>query len=1327
MKKTLFFCLFLSLGLMPTSADTFYVRPGFGSDTNGDGTLVKPWATLAKALASPTVVSTSIIDVSGTFTVDYNLSITKSVTIHGNDKSTTIFDGKAGNASLKNFTTIVTAGITLTLENITFKNFNNYSSSSSTNGGVVSINIPSGISTLTIKNCIFRDNTSNLGGAISVSKYAVVNVQDSYFYNNTAKATTSGTISNGAGGAIYFSTTTANSKIDITRCLFESNSAQGSNGAALYFDSSRSVASTYTYFLNLTNSTFTNNKLTYSTAATPLIGNGSVYVNNAGAFVIVKLVNNTIAYNKTDRTTNGGCSGLYFNAMSGKSTLINNLLFSNLDSQTTAVSTSILHNGNLLLTESRNNITDMVSTDYDWTTKTAAGMSSGNTSGAVNGTSTGQLGLATLLVDNGGKTKTLALSNSSIALNAGYVTGAPTVDQRNETRVGVPDVGAFESVIYLSKADSVGKVLCGLINLDYPGLELVKAAATSGDYATALEAWRDYKVMSLRINKIGSPPSSTFVNTSTYLPYAKYMIGEITTAQFLASIGCVQRNDFALFGFDSALSTPSNINWFTKNAAGVYPDVYSNFSNFGALAGNYYVTRDVKNLKKYFQIASDFASRQKKLYLNEVAKGVDLSTLMCNWSTLAAPALSEAIAVDNIIKSLAYFSKCLPNPNGGRPTNYIINMPVTTAIAKDSLKIIPAVELAQIALSLNIDHPQPLMDRYFAAYAVPNQRQSGLWSLIAIATQFPEFSTSSSLFSNTSIALDDLITGAMNKDGGMLEASFNYNTGVAAQFSDFSELLQASNPVLAQKFLDAQTDFYRLYASLLTPVGIIPALASSGPGAPPAIWTSSIVRNTQLSSISRYIAGQSDPVTASIAAAINPGNTKPIPTFTSIQYPYSGYYAQRKNWNWDSPYLFFYNRRPSRGHTNLGSNSIQISAFGRPLLVTAGKPLYGVDQLLDTINFKKADFNAINALFGEATSLKSNTVIVDDKSQTSGVISQVAYETPIDARWSSTSTFDFLEGNYDLGYPTAGKVDHRREVTFVKEYGFWIVADIMTNKDAVSHNYSQIWNFPGYNIDPLVGPSKCYGFKQNEVVLGTKNIHTADPTGPNVWMYHFGEKPIVYDMKYGQKNPYFGWYCPNWGEFIPAPQVFTKWTSANSSILITLIWPTNNNVEPVYSNMVDLSTKADQAYAGFSMTMQDGSQLKYEISKDNSTYTNDIQSFTAQSLLTVKKTNGNIYSLVTASTAPTVYEYNKINGVINDTKVISANSIYVYPNPVDNVLKIDSEQEIAKVEVYSMLGSMILSQKPANRTVNLSSLSSGQYIIKIHTSKNVSTFSINKK
>src|ERR1017187_5059952 len=75
------------------------------------------------------------------------------------------------------------------------------------------------------------------------------------------------------------------------------------------------------------------------------------------------------------------------------------------------------------------------------------------TTGFTNGTNNDQVGTAASpinpllapLGNYGGTTQTMALLPGSPAINAGTSTGAPTTDQRGDSRVGAVDIGAFES------------------------------------------------------------------------------------------------------------------------------------------------------------------------------------------------------------------------------------------------------------------------------------------------------------------------------------------------------------------------------------------------------------------------------------------------------------------------------------------------------------------------------------------------------------------------------------------------------------------------------------------------------------------------------------------------------------------------------------------------------------------------------------------------------------------------------------------------------------------------------------------------------------------
>ncbi|MQP25664.1 T9SS type A sorting domain-containing protein [Flavobacterium sp. LMO8] len=69
---------------------------------------------------------------------------------------------------------------------------------------------------------------------------------------------------------------------------------------------------------------------------------------------------------------------------------------------------------------------------------------------------------------------------------------------------------------------------------------------------------------------------------------------------------------------------------------------------------------------------------------------------------------------------------------------------------------------------------------------------------------------------------------------------------------------------------------------------------------------------------------------------------------------------------------------------------------------------------------------------------------------------------------------------------------------------------------------------------------------------------------------------------------------------------------------------------------------------------------------------------------------------------------------------------YVYPNPAENKIFVNSSFEIEKVEIYSLTGQLVKSQMVSNN-INISDLNSGIYLAKVQTADKVSTIKFIKK
>ena len=96
---------------------------------------------------------------------------------------------------------------------------------------------------------------------------------------------------------------------------------------------------------------------------------------------------------------------------------------------------------------------------------------------------------------------------------------------------------------------------------------------------------------------------------------------------------------------------------------------------------------------------------------------------------------------------------------------------------------------------------------------------------------------------------------------------------------------------------------------------------------------------------------------------------------------------------------------------------------------------------------------------------------------------------------------------------------------------------------------------------------------------------------------------------------------------------------------------------------------------------------------------------------------------LTSSEIETLYNENSLG--IDDE--LLTQSINLYPNPVTNILTIDSEIPLTKVEIYSMLGKKVKEINSGFTSIRTRNLSNGVYIFKIYSENGIATKKLIKK
>lgn len=95
-----------------------------------------------------------------------------------------------------------------------------------------------------------------------------------------------------------------------------------------------------------------------------------------------------------------------------------------------------------------------------------------------------------------------------------------------------------------------------------------------------------------------------------------------------------------------------------------------------------------------------------------------------------------------------------------------------------------------------------------------------------------------------------------------------------------------------------------------------------------------------------------------------------------------------------------------------------------------------------------------------------------------------------------------------------------------------------------------------------------------------------------------------------------------------------------------------------------------------------------------------------------------------------LYVYNKVltpaeisdlyNGTVGIEQANTKNNMSIYPNPVKNMLHIDTEEQVSKLSIYNISGSLIRSYDNIDNTIDVSNLTKGMYILVVQSEKGIS-------
>ena len=580
---------------------------------------------------------------------------------------------------------------------------------------------------------------------------------------------------------------------------------------------------------------------------------------------------------------------------------------------------------------------------------------------------------------------------------------------------------------------------------------------------------------------------------------------------------------------------------------------YRNFEIFTSLAGRYWKTGDPAYRRALLRLQADFHRHHFdefwRFYYAKTATDADVQAVcQADWRS-NTNALMEGWRLQNTLRQLAALAKSAGPDKPARWDDVLSK--VAAPLPADAFDAEETANIGWTILGAARQYPEKLF-WFVRSGAIPNQKIEALGALTQLNELVPEHRNVSAFRGFLAGETDRFVSENFLPDGGMLEQSLNYNYNTR---ENLARLAALGNP--SADFITRENNgFDAVLDGIRSPLGTLPQIGNNklGDAGPEA---------------------DSAPTSASGSKA----------------YPYSGYYALRSGGSTDDTWLFFKNSRQQRGHLTRDNNSIQFTAFGRPLLVCGGPPDYGLNS--DT------KVHAAREYFSEDSSLKANTVLVDGKSQAArGKALEAAPLTPMSSVWLDTPQVTVVDGIYDEGYggaslpqasPRNPKVAHHRTVYFFKESGAALVVDRMNPADDTPHRYTQVWKFP-----PALDTDKARlkGFREEQVSHdeASATIRTTDPAGANVTLMHDGPARPQYAKFHGNTDPVLGWYAPGLSTAVPAVDYHAAWEAAGPSLLLTWIVPSAAGESSMVERIAQATEREDLRS---SIKLTDGTVVSY--------------------------------------------------------------------------------------------------------------------------------------
>lgn len=296
-----------------------------------------------------------------------------------------------------------------------------------------------------------------------------------------------------------------------------------------------------------------------------------------------------------------------------------------------------------------------------------------------------------------------------------------------------------------------------------------------------------------------------------------------------------------------------------------------------------------------------------------------------------------------------------------------------------------------------------------AFHAQNNWLTMELSGLATVAASWPEFKKAEEWLEYSVVTMAESLKGQVYPDGAQNELTSSYHYVALRNFELFSEICERVDKELPAFFNPTLEDMYNYLAITIRPDGC-------------GILNNDADRNNNVDKL-KLASKKFNRPDWKFTASNEVEGTKPE-NGPSFIFPWAGQLISRNNYSKDAHWSFFDIGPWGSGHQHNDKLHISISAYGRDLLVDAGRFAYR-GEVADK-------FRA----YARGTQ-GHNTILIDGKGQMPDV--KVTDKPLSESHYKITPEFDYAWNSFDKYYDLKN-VKHTRALFYVRD-NFWVVVD----------------------------------------------------------------------------------------------------------------------------------------------------------------------------------------------------------------------------------------------------------------------------------------------